>query len=186
VGPTPVREPLEPPGTPGAVLHCASPSGRRALAKYARAAVLPAPVTRGQSAWRGMPRAPGDVGRLRVQLPAGRWDVSLQYASNTGLAVRTPGFAADAPPLLAQIGPFWTAGTLRSTGRPLTLTVTARPLPRLGRLLGASPPARIAASPGKLPLNRVAFTRHGARPRRVAVRAACGRYVDFYEPASSG
>jgi hypothetical protein len=185
-GPTPAREPLELPGMPGAVLDCAGVRGRRALSGYARAAVLPTPVTREQSAWRGMPRAPGDVARLRLRLPPGRWDVSLQYVGNTGLAVRAPGLATDLPPLLAQVGPFWAAGTLRSTGRPLTLAVRARALPWAGRLLGATPPARVAGAPHHLPLNRVAFTRHGARPRLVPVRSACGRYVDFYERASSG
>ena len=49
-GPTVVREVIEPPGAPGAILNCDSPSARALSGEQGEAAVMPAPVTVGGTA----------------------------------------------------------------------------------------------------------------------------------------
>src|SRR4051794_790468 len=180
---TPVREPIEPPSQPGTVFNCRSARGRQYLASFKRAGVLPRPVVRDQ--WAGSIAQPGRTAAVTVTLPRGRWDVSLQYVSHTGLVVRAPGLQRRLAPNYGVLTAYWPAGTLTSSGRPLTLAVTAQERSWFGKLIGAPRPTRAALSPGNAPIWHVAFTRHGARPRRVPVRSACGRYVDWFAPAGS-
>jgi hypothetical protein len=63
--------------------------------------------------------------------------------------------------------------------------VTSNPRSWFGQLLGSPPPTRAPLSPGNAPLFHVAFTRHDETPRRVPIRSACGRYVDWLAPAGS-
>ena len=84
----PVREPVDAYGQPGAVLDCSSPVGRRYLSHYRWAGVLPHPVV--TTDWRGTIAVPGRTATLRRTLPRGRWDVSMQYISFTGVVVRGP------------------------------------------------------------------------------------------------
>jgi hypothetical protein len=188
-GRTPEREPAEPPGAPGAVLDCRNPRVAQSLhapplGRNPRAGTLPAPVVR--DTWTGSIAQPGKTASMRVRLPRGRWDVSLQYVSTTGLDVRGPRLNQQIAPNYGIITPYWPAGTLTSDGRPFTLAVTARERTWLGQLLGAPYPTRTALSPGNAPLWHVALTRHGETPRRVSARSACGRYVDWLAPAGGG
>lgn len=166
---------------PGAVLDCADRSGRELATQAGVAGVLPRPVAAGADRWRGQAARGGDVATIRLQVPAGRWDVSLQYASDTGLRLEAPGLSTTLPATLDRIGPYWPAGTLtqRRSG-PLTLRATARGPSALGRLLGAPGMTETPYVQGGLPLSGVALTRHGARPVTVPLRAACGRFVDWY------
>jgi hypothetical protein len=122
---------------------------------------------------------------MRVALPHGRWDVSLEYISFTGLVVRGPELHQMIAPNYGLIAEYWPAGTLTSSGRPFTLSVTSEKRPWFGRLLGAPRPSITADTPGMTPLWHVAFTRHGATPQRVAIHQACGRYVDWFAPGGS-
>jgi hypothetical protein len=162
------------------VLRCDTPEGRRALERYSAAAVLPEPIVFTQGVWSGAPYSPGRTAVARVQPPPGRWDVSLQYVSPTGLLVTGPGLQTKLPSWFGRINSYWRVGTTRSDGRPLELTARIPELPGFGRLLRAERRTRAITSPGRYPLNRIAFTRHGAQPRIVPVAAACGRWVDFY------
>ena len=180
---TPVRQPAEPPGKPGAVLDCTSAGGKQKLALYATAGVLPAPVV--QTDWQGSIARPGGTARMNVTLPPGRWDVSLQYVSRTPLTLRAPGLDKRLAQNFGLMTSFWPAGTVTSDGKPLTLTLTADKRNWFGRLLGSPRAMRSALSPGNRPLHQVAFTRHGATPQRMPVAEACGRYVDWFAPAGS-
>jgi hypothetical protein len=186
-GPTPKRRVLERKASPGATLDCDTARGRALARKDGVAAVLPRPIVRSWSAWRGGAQSAGQSASLRLRLPAGSWDVSLQYISSTGMDVRAPDLRATLPAHLGRIGPYWLVGTMRQErSGPATLRVTARRLPLVGRLLGATGFTRAHDVPGNLPLQRIAFTRAGASPRVVPLRKACGRYVDWYRVRKAG
>jgi hypothetical protein len=183
VGPTPDRQPLEEPGEPGAVFDCHSERGKTYLRRFKWAGVLPRPVV--ATDWQGSVAKPGQSARVKVNLPRGRWDVSLQYVSRLPLTVRAPGLTKQLAANFGQITSYWPGGTLTSDGGPVTVTVTSAERNWFGRLLGAPRTTRAALSPNFSPLYHIAFTRHGRTPRRMPVREACGRYVDWFAPAGS-
>lgn len=191
-GRTPLRYPVDPNGAPGSVLDCSSALGRERLGgagPRGTAGVLPRPVVLGASSWQGQARRAGDRAQATVRLPRGRWDVSLQYASSTGLEVDAPGLKRRMPATLDRIGSYYLVGTV-SIERPMTLPVRVRALEMngLAQLLGARGATRALSAPGRTgsPLGAIAFTRHGARERVVPVREACGRYVDWVAPPVTG
>ncbi len=180
------RSVLEPGGRPSGALDCETAEGRRLARRAGVASVMPRPVVRGWRSWQGQPRRAGQAARLTVELPRGRWDVSLQYISTMGLDVRGPGLRTSLPAHLGRIGPYWFVGTVRHRhdGR-MHLRLTARQHGLLGRVLGARGFTRAIGVPDNLPLQGIAFTRHGARDRTVPLREACGRHVDWYRLAAS-
>lgn len=184
VGPTPWRRPLERKGGSGAVLDCSTPQGKAVLAQGGVAAVLPPPIIRSWSQWQGQPRFAGQSGTQTFQVPAGTWDLSLQYVSYTGMDLTAPGLRLTLPANLARTASYWPAGTIH-LDRPETITVriTARRMGTLARLLGANGYTRALNSPRAYPLDRLALTRHGAPERLIPMSQACGRYVDWYRPA---
>lgn len=177
----PSRSVLEHGGRPAALLDCTTTRGRRLSRQHGVASVMPRPVVRDWRSWRGQPRRAGQVARVKMKLPRGRWDVSLQYVSTMGLDVWGPGLRTSLPAHLGRIGPYWYVGTIRQRhdGR-LHLRLTARQHGLLGRVLGARGFTRAIDVPGNLPLQGIAFTRHGARNRTIPLRAACGHHVDWY------
>lgn len=180
-GPTAARTPIDPPSQPGAVLECDSELVRRHARDHEWAGVVPGPVVR--SDWRGSIARPGGEAWMTVTLPRGRWDLSLQYLSATPVSVRAPGLAAELAPNFGLITAFWPAGSVTSDGRPFRLTVKAAERTWFARLLGRPRPMRAALAPGLRPLWGAAFTRRGATPRRIPLREACGRYVDWLAQA---
>lgn len=190
-GRTQLRFPVDPRGRPGTVLDCASRLARRRLAAAGpngTAGVLPRPVVHEAAAWNGQPREAGQEARLSVRLPRGSWDVSLQYVSNTGLDLSTGRLRETMPPTLDRLSPFYFVGTIRvPRARTIAVTVRAREMNALARLLRAPGLTRSQGVTANLPLGEIAFTRHGAQERVIPVRQACGRYVDWVAPpASSG
>jgi hypothetical protein len=169
----------------GRVLRCASSPADRALSRRRGVAtVAAAPVLADPAAWRGQPRAAGQEGRLTLRVPAGTWDVSLQYASDTGLDVSAPGLHATVPANLERIGPFWPAGILaRPQAGTVTIRARARDATPLARLLGAAAATEGPALQGGTPVSGLALTRHGERAISVPLAAACGRYVYRYRAA---
>jgi hypothetical protein len=137
------------------------------------------------TAWHGSIGVPGHTATTRVELPPGRWDVSLQYLSPTSVAVRGPRLHRVIAPNYGLIKAYWPAGTVTSDGRPFTLSLRSENRPWFGHLLGSPHSLITPDSPQMAPLWHVAFTRHGATPRRVPVHQACGRYVDWFAPAGS-
>jgi hypothetical protein len=175
------RSVIEPGGRPTGVLDCDTRAGRSLSRRTGVASVLARPVVRSWRAWSGQPRRAGQTARIDVELPRGRWDVSLQYVSTMGLDVRGPGLRTSLPAHLGRIGPYWFVGTIRHRrdGR-VHMRLTARQHGLLGRVLGARGFTRAIGVPGNLPLQGIAFTRRGTHNRTVSLRKACGRHVDWY------
>jgi hypothetical protein len=181
------RQLIEHGGRPTRRLDCTTTKGRRLARQAGVAAVTARPVVRDWRSWHGQPRRAGQAARLTVQLPRGRWDVSLQYVSTMGLDVRAPGLRTSLPAHLGRIGPYWYVGTVRQRhDGSLRLRLRAREHGLLGRVLGARGFTRAIDVPGNFPLQGVAFTRHGVRTRTVPLHAACGRHVDWYRVRGPG
>jgi hypothetical protein len=120
-----------------------------------------------------------------LDLPAGSWEISIQYDSTQPLRVSAQGFEETLPANLDYRGsvPYFPVGELTVPHRgPVEFTVDVRDAPTVGRLLGTKAEAHlgaIAASPagagGPMP---------GEAERTVPLTRACGRYVDFYSRAA--
>ncbi len=163
-GPTPEHLVLPESGAPGAILDCRTPMGRRISHERGFAMVRAAPRYFPVS-----PLPPGGSERLALTLPAGEWQLSLPFTSSQAVTVRGPGLDAHLPPNLDRVGEIWPVGQIHSTGAAMTLTITM-------------------ADPGLIPSQSQYFvpTQMIAVPpvpdRRIALRSACGRYVDWYTP----
>ena len=177
-GPTVNREVLSAPA-PGAELDCRQRASRRLARRNGRASVRPDPVLTGGASWtldgQAAPTdgsgaaviAPGQTAVQALRLPPGRWDISLQYLSTTPVQISGLGLKATLPPVQERVGPYWSAGTVISTGR-VSLTAKVESPPRLARDRAAT-------------LVALAATRVDAPPAQVPLRRACGRYVDFFQ-----
>ena len=180
MGPTPTR--LVSPGevgAPGAVLDCAR-DARTALPTDGVAAVLPTPIVGPAARWEGDVERRGGAATQTLALPAGRWDISLQYASRRALAVELLGLRVTMPANLGRVGPYWLVGTVdvpEATDARVTATAVHG---RAARLLGAHAPTRAYSSPGMRPLGEVVATPNPWRAQLVPLEAACARYVDWY------
>jgi hypothetical protein len=187
-GPTPVRTPLDEPGIPFTALPCEGARTRRLTARGGRALIVSDLVTVEPDSWVGQPSPAGQTVQQTIEdVPAGRWDISLQYAANTGLELRAPGLRAKLPPTLERVGSYFVAGSVvqRHSG-PLTITLhSPRVSSAVGRLLRAPAPTTALNSHNRQPLGRLVLTRKGARPRLVPVASACGHYVDWVLPAAA-
>jgi hypothetical protein len=184
-GRTPLRYPTDFGGTPGRVLDCNSEVGRQRLAQAGTgfALVWPTPVVGRSVLWSNQTFLAGSSATMTLNVPRGRWDLSLAYAAGTGLDVRVGSMRTSMPATTDRLSPPYLVGTVTQprTG-PLTIHVRAKPLGAIGRLLGGRGRTRGLDSPSNQPLGPVALTRHGQHPRRVQPRQACGRYTDYVQP----
>jgi len=180
-GPVGPRRTLAEGDDPGADLECRS-NGRQSLPARGRATVFArAPAVGGTWSPESTAEGGSPVAQT-LELPAGRWEVSLQYDATQPLHVSAPGLAATLPANLDYRGslPYYPVGelTVRKRG-PVRFTVEVESPPLAGRLLGTESQAHlgaIAASPaggGPIP---------GEAQSVIPLRRACGRYVDFYVP----
>jgi hypothetical protein len=125
----------------------------------------------------------GAAATQTLNIPRGRWEISLQYDATQPLRVSAPGFSATVPANLDYRGsvPYYPVGELTvARGGPVRFTVREDSPPTLGRLLGTKAEAHlgaIAASPagagGPIP---------GEAEHVVPLNRACGRYLDSYSP----
>ena len=183
-GPVGERRTLAEGDRPGEPLDCSSSQGRRLRLGGGTAIAFAAPPVIGGT-WSPSPTVEsGSASSQELTLPRGRWRISVQYDSTRALRISAPGMAATLPPNLDYRGsvPFHAAGelTVRRHG-PVRFTASVERPPLAGRLLGAYSVAHlgaIAASPaagdqsgGPLP---------GLGERRVRLRRACGRYLDWF------
>jgi hypothetical protein len=131
----------------------------------------------GEDAWsRNSPfDAPGTATQT-LRLPPGRWDLSLQYHSQAPLVIAGGGESFTVPPSLDGMylthqaqGSFWPAGSLRSKGGPVKVTVSAKRPTDFQRLLGVR---------RQVWLGPLAATRPGSTT--VPLSKACGRFVDHF------
>jgi hypothetical protein len=166
----------------GARAGCASPEIRILLANRGRASLFPGAAIGPKARWdAGDQLHTGDSTSQAIELPAGRWALSLQYFSPFALSLSGPGFEAGLKPALdgqrpntislANDGQFWPAGVYSSGGGPVPFTVTAAEPSFLQRLSGYDDLAYVG--------NLVAV-RAGKR-RIVPLSAACDGWIDWYE-----
>ena len=166
-GPTTARQVLEPSGAPGAILNCGTVAGRELSREHGEASIMATPET-----FPGIGLSAGGVGFLALRLPAGRWEISIQYSSSFTVDLSTDGAQWTMPAYLGRQGPFFAVGAVtgRGAGNPVILQVGAkRPSFLTGgdKLLYTSISA-IAAT--RVPDTRVV----------VPLKQACGKYVDWY------
>jgi hypothetical protein len=157
------RQVIERSGAPGAVLDCRNRVERALSRRPGVAAVSAVPVSGALSA---LP--PGGHERVTLRLPAGRWQLSLQYTSPTDLTLSATGHRWRMPAYDDRPGPIFGVGSLRSSGSPLILTVRAD---KPNFLTGADLVAFTTT---------VFATRDPDRRTLVPLSRSCGRYVDWY------
>ncbi len=167
---------------PAAWANCDSPEIRVLLSAGGRAALFPAAVIGPKDHWdTGSVLRNGERTSQTLDLPAGRWRLSLQYFSPFELTLTAEGFQRSLEPALdgqrpntislANDGQFWPAGEIVSRGGPLRFTISAPEPSTLQRLAGYDGSAHVG--------NLVAV---GAGPKRtVAMSAACDAWIDWYE-----
>ena len=186
-GPTPEDRHVLLEGTEaGARASCASPEIRILLGNPGRASLFPDAVIGAKGAWdEGSVLGTGERTSQRLRLPAGSWDLSLQYFSPFDLTLTAPGFRQ---PLSAALdgqrpntislgnnGQFWPAGRYESRGGEVEFTLSSASASTLQDLSGYDGRAYV----GEL----VAVP---ARPHRIVpLAAACDGWIDWYESAAA-
>ena len=169
-------------GNPGAVLDCESEHAG-VVAGGGTATILDDPVTGGQEDWEPGFRleAPATASQT-LEIPAGNWELALQYHSQVPLIVSADGEAvAELPPSLegfylvgAGRGAFWPAGQVATDGGPVEIEVEAAEPSGLQDALGVE---------RQVWLGRVALS-SDIPPRAAPIGDVCGRYVDHYSPSN--
>ena len=165
---------------------CASPEIRILLANPGRASLFPAPAIAAKPGWRpGDVLGTGETASQTIELPAGRWRLSLQYFSPFGLSLVAPGFRHQLEPALdgqrpntislANDGQFWPAGELVSRGGPVRIAIEADEASALQNLAGYAGKAQIG--------NLVAVP--ARRRRLVPLSEACNGWIDWYESSET-
>ena len=124
----------------------------------------------------------GESTAQSLELPAGRWRLSLQYFSPFGLTLSAPGFSAQLVPALdgqrpntislSNDGQYWPAGeiTIKGAG-PVRFTLRAADASTLQGLTGYDGEAELGR------LVAVAESPH----RTIPLARSCGRWLDYYE-----
>jgi hypothetical protein len=171
-------------GAPGAPLDCLAPESRLIVAPPGTASLLPTPVVGAKENWdNGAKIGLGDETNQKLSLPAGRWNLSLQYFSPVPIELRAPdvGLEERLPAALDgqrpnqlslyNDGQYWPAGSLAlHTPTRLRFEVSVDEPSALQRLTGYD---------GKAFLGELTARPTGPE-RRVPLSQACGSWVDFY------
>jgi hypothetical protein len=182
-GPTPEDRHVLLEGTEAAALaNCAAPEVRILLANPGRASLFPDAVIGPKAAWReGSTLGTSESTSQSLDLPAGSWNLSIQYFSPFDLTLTAPGFRE---PLKAALdgqrpntislgnnGQLWPAGRYESGGGSVRFTLSTAAASALQSLSGYDGKAYV----GEL----VAVP---AEPHRIVpLSEACDGWVDWYE-----
>jgi hypothetical protein len=170
----------------GARAGCAAPEIRILLAGPGRASLFPEVAVAPKVRWdEGGELRAGERTSQAIELPRGRWRLSLQYFSPFELTLSAPGFRRDLVPALdgqrpntislANNGQFWPAGTYASDGGRVRFTVTAAEPNFLQELSGYDDAAHIGD---------LVAVRAGKR-RIVPLASACNGWIDWYESSAA-
>ncbi len=166
----------------GAFAGCDSPEIRVLLANPGRASVFPSAVIGPKGAWdEGSVLGAGTETSQTLALPAGTWNLSLQYFSALDLTLSAPGFEQPLAAALdgqrpntislANNGQFWPAGRYESEGGKTSFTLAVADATTIQELSGYDGKAYV----GEL----VAVP---AKPHRtVPLSQACDSWIDSYE-----
>jgi hypothetical protein len=168
---------------PGALLDCGSDSGLELSRRSGEASVLPEPRLLPPGAWQLNESTPFpaphdaigytqmEAGKSLIQnfrIPPGRWALSMAYTSPVPLTVGAEGHVFKVPANLDRPGALWPVGTFAATGR-------------LGLFSVKSDRPSFFPVSQQVKIGPVALVRTPtARRQLVPLRAACGRYVDWY------
>ena len=182
-GPTPENRHVLLEGTEaGALAGCAAPEIRILLANRGRAGLFPGAVIGQKGDWTGgSVLGTGAETAQAMQLPAGSWNLSLQYFSPFDLTLSGPGFHEDLKAALdgqrpntislGNNGQFWPAGRFESDGGPVVFTL---------RTADASALQSLSGYDGKAYLGELVAV--PAEPHRtVPLSQACNGWIDWYE-----
>jgi len=182
-GPTPEDRHVLLEGTEaGALAGCAAPEIRILLASGGRASLFPGAVIGPKAAWdEGSVLGTGASTSQSLELPAGAWNLSIQYFSPFDLTLSAPGFRE---PLAAALdgqrpntislgnnGQFWPAGRYQSRGGRTKFRLTADDANTLQNLSGYT---------GKAYVGELVAVPVGPH-RIVPLAAACDGWIDWYE-----
>lgn len=186
-GPTPEDRHVLLEGTEaGADAGCEAPEVRILFSNRGRAGLFPDAVIGQKASWdNGGILGAGAETSQSLRLPAGAWNLSLQYFSPFDLTLSAPGFEE---PLKAALdgqrpntislgnnGQFWPAGRYVSKGGKARFTITAADATTLQSLSGYDGKAYV----GEL----VAVP---AKPHRVVpLSRACNHWLDWYEASEA-
>ena len=183
-GPTPVNTRVfGEEARPGKVLNCTARDfqiGKRRKVATHVTVFRPPPVIGKRLAWEGSNQiAPGGEASQSLDLPPGRWLLSIQYQSPivdlqleaNGDSIELPAAMDGAIPFRFGQGPFWPAGEITSRGGPVEITVRADDSSGLQSLLGVG---------RKAFLGNIVATRPDPYVIRRPFTAACGDYVDHF------
>jgi hypothetical protein len=166
----------------GARAGCAAPEIRILLANPGRASLFPDVAVAPKIRWsEGGELRIGESTSQALELPRGRWRLSLQYFSPFELTLSAPGFRHELPAALdgqrpntislANNGQFWPAGSYVGDGGRVRFTVAAAEPSFLKRVSGYDDAAHIGD---------LVAVRAGKR-RIVPLAAACNQWIDWYE-----
>jgi hypothetical protein len=170
----------------GALAGCASPEIRLLLANPGRASLFPDTVIGPKTAWdEGSVLGTGAETAQTLDLPAGRWNLSIQYFSPFGLTLSAPGFSESLPAALdgqrpntislGNNGQYWPAGRFRSDGGKTRFTLAGADANALQSISGYDGKAYVGE------LVAVAAKPH----RTVPLGQACDAWIDWYESPES-
>jgi hypothetical protein len=166
----------------GARAGCASPEIRILLGSGGRASLFPAPAIGRKAVWaESNVLGVGEEAAQTLELPAGRWRLSLQYFSPFELTLSAPGFRQELKAALdgqrpntislANDGQFWPAGEIVSEGGPVRFEIAAAEPTTLQELSGYAGKAQVGS-----------LVAVPAEPRRtVPLAQACDEWIDWYE-----
>ncbi|HEX3735608.1 MAG TPA: hypothetical protein VHU86_10725, partial [Solirubrobacterales bacterium] len=170
----------------GALAGCAAPELRVLLANPGRASLFPGATIGAKSDWSdGSVLGTGAETSQALDLPAGSWNLSIQYFSPFDLTLSAPGFEE---PLKAALdgqrpntislgnnGQFWPAGRYESKGGKTEFTLTTA---------GASTLQSLSGYEGKAYVGELVAV--PAKPHRIVpLHAACNGWVDWYESSEA-
>jgi hypothetical protein len=182
-GPTPENRHVLLEGTEaGAFAGCAAPEIRILLGGQGRAGLFPGAVIGQKGAWdEGSILGTGAETSQSLSLPAGSWNLSLQYFSPFDLTLSAPGFSETLEAALdgqrpntislGNNGQFWPAGRYESKGGRTRFTIATADASTLQSLTGYD---------GKTYLGELVAV--PAKPHRtVPLSQACNSWIDWYE-----
>ena len=167
---------------PAARAGCAAPEIRILLANPGRAALFPDAVIAPKAAWlEESVLGAGERAAQAMLLPAGTWNLSLQYFSPFDLTLSAEGFRGQLPAALdgqrpntislGNNGQYWPAGRFESDGGPVVFALATAEASTLQKLSGYDGKAYIGA-----------LVAVPAEPRRIVpLRAACDGWIDWYQ-----
>jgi hypothetical protein len=182
-GPTPEDRHVLLEGTAaGALAGCAAPEIRILLSSPGRASLFPDAAIAPKAAWlEESVLGAGEHAAQAMLLPAGSWNLSLQYFSPFDLVLSGPGFRRRLPAALdgqrpntislGNNGQYWPAGRFESDGGPVVFTISTAEASALQRLSGYD---------GKAYLGELVAV--PAEPHRIVpLSQACDSWIDWYE-----